>query len=398
LRRRAHVAKAASSDNLTMTAKIDDYLDRLGGPALLAWHRENGTAVPADEYVGLYRDQLLRGLDRTLVIYLDTNFWVRLRDAARGTGSAEATRLLQTLRTMVRRREALCVSQIYSLLEVGKQEEQSLRVTAELLDELTEGVAIASPDDLLRWECAQFVAATVKRDVTHGLCPWTKVGQIHKNELPALPGPATVAGAEAVLKAAIDSLWNLPFEYAFERLGWDTKNKLGFHIDDEVLANVEKRKAEQLAKGYTLEQVRASEFEQQVHAQLMPVATELLRTWHTARNFPEGLSALLRDQRTVGHTAVEQFKARSLGKLLPGLSIRTELYALYETDRNTKKPISSNDWFDSSHAAAALPYCDVFLTERNLAHKLRQMLKADVQYGCEVIGSLEEALARFPGA
>lgn len=395
LRCRAHEAKAAWSDNLTMTANLDHFLDRLGGPALLAWHRENGTAVPADAYLGLYRDRLLRGLDHTLVIYLDTNFWVRLRDAARGTGSAEAVRLLQTLRTMVRRREALCVSQIYSLLEVGKQEEQSLRVTAELLDELTEGVAIASTDDLLRWECAQFVTATVKRDVTQGLCPWTKVGQIHKNELPALPGPTTVAGGEAVLKAALDSLWNLSFEYAFERLGWDTKNKLGFQLDDEVLANVEKRKAEQLTKGYTLDQVRANEFEQQVHAQLMPVATELLRTWHTARNFPEGLSALLRDQRAVEHTAVEQFKARSLGKLLPGLSIMTELYALYETDRNTKRPISSSDWFDSSHAAAALPYCDVFLTERNLAHKLKQMLKADVQYGCQVISSLEEALVQF---
>ena len=380
-----------------MTASLDDFLDRLGGPALLAWHRENGTALPAEAYLGLYRDRLVRGLGNTLLIYLDTNFWVRLRDAARRTGSAEAVRLLQTLRAMVHRREALCVSQIYSLLEVSKQEEQSLRITADLLDELTEGVAIASTDDLLRWECAQFVAATVQRDVTQGLCPWTKAGQIHRSQLPALPGPATVAGGRAVLKASIDSLWNLSFEDAFDRLDWDTKNKLGFQLDDEVLASVEKRKAERLAKGYTLDEVRASEFEQQVRAQLMPIATELLRAWHISRSFPEGMVALLRDLRTVEMAAVEQFKGRSLGRLLPGLSIRTELYALYETDGDAKKPISSNDWFDSSHAAAALPYCDVFLTERNLAHKLRQMLKADAQYGCLVIGSLEEALARFSG-
>src|SRR5262245_30206809 len=110
------------------------------------------------------------------------------------------------------------------------------------------------------------------------------------------------------------------------------------------------------------------------------------------------MAALLRDLHTVNRTAVQQFKARSLGHLLPGLSIMTELYALYETDRDAKKPLSSNDWFDSSHAAAALPYCDVFLTEKNLAHMLRQMLKADVQYGCQVIGSLEEAVARFTGS
>ena len=107
------------------------------------------------------------------------------------------------------------------------------------------------------------------------------------------------------------------------------------------------------------------------------------------------MAALLRDLHTVERTAVQQVTDRTLGKLLPGLSIVTELYALYETDRDAKKPISSNDWFDSSHAAAALSYCGVFLTERNLAHKLRQLLKADVQYSCQVIGSLEEALSRL---
>jgi hypothetical protein len=127
---------------------------------------------------------------------------------------------------------------------------------------------------------------------------------------------------------------------------------------------------------------------QQVRERVMPVATELLRAWHIERGFPEGMAALLRDLHTVELSAVQQFTERTLGHLLPGLSIRTELYALYETDRDAKKPLSSNDWFDSSHAAAALPYCGVFLTERNLAHKLRQLLKADVQYGCQVIGSL----------
>ena len=90
-----------------MTASLDDILDRLGGPTLLARHWENGTAVPADAYLGLHRDRLLHGLDHTLVIYLDMNFRVRLCDAARGTGSAEAVRLLQTLRKIVRGREAI---------------------------------------------------------------------------------------------------------------------------------------------------------------------------------------------------------------------------------------------------------------------------------------------------
>jgi hypothetical protein len=380
-----------------MTGSIETVLNRLGGPALLAWHRRHGVDLRAEHYLGLYRDRLVRGLGKPLLIYLDTNFWVRLRDAARGTGLPGYEELLQRLRAMVCAREALCVSQIYSLLEVGKQEEQSLRTTAELLDELTEGVAIASTDDLLRWECAEFIGATLQRDVTQGLCPWTKVGQIYRSDLPPLPGPASDADREAILKSSIDSLWNLSFEEAFVLLDWDTKHKLAFQLDDEVLAQLEKRKAEQLAKGFTREQVRVNEFAQQVRDRVMPVAAELLRAWHIERGFPEGMAALLSDLHVVERSAVQQFKHRTLGQLLPGLSIMTELYALYETDRDTRKPLTSNDWFDSSHAAAALPYCDVFLTERNLAHKLRQLLKIDAQYGCQVIGSLEEALARFPG-
>lgn len=85
-----------------------------------------------------------------------------------------------------------------------------------------------------------------------------------------------------------------------------------------------------------------------------------------------------------------------------GQSLRTTAELLDELTEGvaiaSTKPLSSNDWFDSSHAAAALPYCDVFLTEKNLAHKLPQMLKADLQYGCQVIGSFEEAMARFTGS
>jgi len=55
-------------------------------------------------------------------------------------------------------------------------------------------------------------------------------------------------------------LWNLPFKDAFERLDWDMKNGLGFQLDDETLARVEKREAEQLAKGYARDQVLVREF------------------------------------------------------------------------------------------------------------------------------------------
>ena len=64
-------------------------------------------------------------------------------------------------------------------------------------------------------------------------------------------------------------------------------------------------------------------------------------------------------------------------------------------DNRKKEPLTNNDCVDWSHAAAALPYCDMFLTERHLAHQLRQKIRADQQFGCEVIGTIEEALSKL---
>jgi hypothetical protein len=259
------------------------------------------------------------------------------------------------------------------------------------MDELTEGVAIASPDDLFHWECAEFVQSRLHRDVLHGLCPWTKVGQIHTSAMPPLPGPCTADAREAIHKCMIDATWSMSFRYVMERMNLDTKNRVAFEFEPQTLASLNQRKADQLAKVATRSEVRVHEFSQQVRDKAMPIFTALLGRWHVEHGFPEGMAALLRDVDAVGRTAIDGFTKRTLGRLLPGLSIGTELYALYEVDGHTSKPLSTNDWFDSRHAVAALPYCDLFLTERGLAHRLKTELRADVQYRCQVIGSLDDA-------
>lgn len=373
----------------------EDIFQTVGGKKLAFWHRGNGMDLDAAGYLERYRGVLLNGLSRTKLFYLDTNYWVRLRDAELGCGTPEAARLLRTLRAMVRSREILCVSHWYSFSEIGKQEEASLRVTARLLDELTEGVVIASPADLLAWECAEFIGAKLGLRLLHDLCAWTKVGQIHKHELPSqMPGPVTKADRNVILKSVIDTQWNKSFEYIFGQFEWETRSRLEASLEPEVLAQIEARKQKQAVIGLSREQTRLNEFTQAVDGELRPVFVSQLRNWHIQHKFPEGVVALLRHLQVVLDAAVSEFKTGTLGRLLPSVSIRTELYTLYEMDRK-KGPLTNNDWVDWSHAAAALPYCDMFFTEKHLAHLLRTELKADQQFGCEVIGTMEEALRRL---
>lgn len=375
-----------------MTSTNEELLARLGGNKLVSWHHANGTDVDHKMYREHYQKALLNGLSCTKLIYLDTNYWVWLRQAELGCGTAAAVRLLQTLRAMVRSREAICVSQLNSFLELGKQEETSLRTTACLLDELTEGISIASMFDLREWDCGQYISAKLGIQAQNGLSNWTKVGQIHQHLLPhKMPGPVTEVGREVVLKSTIDALWNATFEDVFGQFSWDTKNALKADIAPEVIARVEERRMKQLAEGKSRVQVRSNEFSQLLNETFRPIFTDQLRTWNTQHHFPDGLYGFMRQVQTIMDDAEIEFGNRSLGKFLPSAVIPTELYTLYETG-NPSKQLSTNDWADWNHAAAALPHCDMFLTERHLAHQLCHELKANTQYSCTVIGSLEDAV------
>lgn len=379
-----------------MQSENETLLHRLGGENLLGWHHSNGESIESSEYLERYRRVLLSGLSRSRLIYLDTNYWIRLRDAELGRGKPEAIRLLQTLRAMVRSREVLCVSHLHSFLEIGKQEEDCLRVTASLLDEFAESVAISSPNDLLAWECSEFIRIKLGLNLQSNLCVWTKVGQIHTHKLPdKMPRPATQAGTNAVLKALIDTQWSVTFEEIFTYFNWETKSRLNADIDPQVLAQIEERKKEQYPKGLSREQIRRYEFSEVVSFRLRPIFTELISEWHRQHGFPDGLSAVLRQLGEVLTTAKNEFNDRTLGHFLPCVAIPTELYTLYETNHQKRTPLTNNDNFDWNHAAAALAYCDMFFTERHLAHQLRNELKADKQYGCEVFGNLDEVLKRL---
>ena len=364
-----------------------------GGQRLVFWHRNNGTDMDADQYRNHYRRVLVNGLSQSRIIYLDTNYWVWLRDAERGTGTAEAVRLLKTLRGLVRSREFICVGQFYSFVELAKQEETSLRVTARLVDELTEGVAIAAPDDLMAHDCAEFMDAKLGLQIRSGLCPWTKVGQIHKHDMSTpMLSQATETSKNVVLKAAVDTLWNASLQDVMESFAWDTKTRLNADIDSAVFVQIEKRKRAQLARGLSREQVRVNEFYGVVHDRVRPVVEAQLVKWHAQHGFSAGFEAAVRDVKTVVDAAVAEFNAHTLGRFLPTVALQTELYTLYETAQNRSKPLTSNDNADWNHAANALAHCNMFLTERHLAHQLRQELKADEQYGCVVVGSIAEAL------
>lgn len=370
----------------------DQAADRVGGPRLIAWHRHNGTETNAEEYRKSYQRVLINGLSRTKLIYLDTNYWVSLRKAELGQGSADEYSLLTTLRAMVRAREAICVSHFHSFIELGRQEQRSLRVTANLLDELTEGVVIAAPLDLQTWDCIQFISDTLGIHVDNLHTSWTKIGQIHSQELPSnVPGPISEFGRNVVLKSFVDARWNMTFSEIFDAFRRNTKGAFGPSIEADAVSQVELLKRKQQSENQTREQSRRANFAESVSEQLKAIFARLLLAWHIRNLTPSAVPIVRQQLQHLMSSATRRFNERSLGSLLPCVAVPAELYALYETAPESRH-LTANDWVDWNHAAAALPHCDVFLTERHLAHQLRQELRADQQFECVVVGTLAAAL------
>lgn len=374
----------------------DKVLDRLGGPALLHWHRRFGVDTSVEEYIFKYKAQVDHGMTFTKAVYLDTNYWVRLRDAELGKGTVAGVALLGRLRSLVAARKIICVSHLTSMLEIAKQIEDSARTSTALVDELTERVTLAPTTELDALEIGNYVRAKSGAMQPSPPLQWTCLGQIVKSELSGgkvLPANLGNDG-QAVLKSAADALWNQGLTEIFEAFGWNTKHHLQADLDPEALVRVEERKKTRPHNG-NLRKTCEAEFEAVMKQHIELFEAELLKLLGSIGAAALGAKSSLAAQGLARH-AVADYRAGALGSHLPGIVIRTELYSMYECD--PAHTLLASDWQDWHHASVALPYCDLFLTEKRLAHQVTNMLHLDTKYQCSVVGpDMEAALAALDG-
>jgi hypothetical protein len=87
----------------------------------------------------------------------------------------------------------------------------------------------------------------------------------------------------------------------------------------------------------------------------------------------------------------ERFRKGRIGTDLPCINVPATLHAAIRWDR--KRPYHPGDWGDIGHASAALPYCDLFLTDHAMASLIRaKHVKLDTVYDCKVASDVDEAI------
>jgi hypothetical protein len=354
--------------------------------------------VPLDEHVRRSIIKLGQWLNRKRLIYLDTNFWIALRQAA---GNANTNRtdlaLLDALRRNVASGKVLCPISASTFFELLKQGNPTSRLsTGSLIDELSRGIALRYEEERIKIEVSYLLFAKGTAESLHPLehLVWCKLSYVLGFTHPTETGfhPAIEL---AIQKAFFDHMWTLPITEILNRLG-STRPEAGSNFDTI---------ADELNNNNTLHSASIRSFAQAYAAEvrgLVDLHAEAILTTIEQMARKRGIPVSYKDEyerlesikpfvNLLVHGLKRAHSSKNVRDILRTIHIHACLHAGIRWDK--KRKLEANDLLDFHHAAAALAYCDAFFTEGPLQTLITQShLALDKLYDCRVITSHEEAL------
>lgn len=317
-------------------------------------------------------------------LYLDTNWWSRLRSLARAQRpNPELAALAAKLEDAVRSGRLRAVTSVNTPWELlNHADPDARRETARLIDRLSGGVLVADVDrrlalDVEAWILAALAPSTAYDPDWVRRQRWTIPGFALGDERLRQTAGALALRQQLTVEDVMELFGQAPTDvgqpqwthYAVAAIGENCDaDGLSWQMQavKETLGGFDAfRKSDQLARAYR----RAARSAKDAGVVLAPISEQVL----------DDLRGRL----------LQDLCDDALGQSLPTWQIRGQLHALLRADprRRTK----ANDLMDHEHADAALSTCAGFLTDRGNAALLRRA-KLDIRMGCRIVGRVEEAI------
>jgi hypothetical protein len=345
------------------------------------------------EHVRHKRVALASLLASRTVVFLDLNYWIRLRDAKLGKSSDTVfIDMLATARHLVS--SNACVFPITDSMfhEVRKQSGDRLKETLDMIDELSQGVCIHNRSTRVDCEILDFLQPSDNK-VTAKELLWTKPYFLFINKLP-FDTPFDKDTEIQMQRLFADDMWEKGFSDLVDKLR-DFEGFTGAEFDD----NSDSLNAAKI--NYTHEYSTFHElFMNEIAGAIDTVKDEIIGCWDYLYQKSSGntLTDTEKEKRWNNQEfqkgVYNVFRVQKAKKHLPYIHVMAACHAVIRWDENLR--YDGNHQFDFEHAACALPYSDVFFTERQLKHLVTQnQLKLDELYSCEVIAKAKDALAHL---
>jgi hypothetical protein len=326
-------------------------------------------------------------------IYLDMKYCIFLRDASLGKASPAQTKIYEKLETLVENEIAICPLSPHIFKELMKiGDEQKRMSTAQVMDELSHQVCFISQLDIAGQELLSFVRYYQAKA---------------KERFLFNPAKYVFTKVAFVLGELYLSVEGIPTEHMndiriqfFDHLSKFTLVEMLKTMKSDLPLRNSENFISQLNKEKDDNQDWKSFHEVFMH--------EIGGILDAVRDDLEELCIYLRKNDVGGSVPIEEtyesesaellskaiynaFDQKKINKELPYFHINASLHAFIRYNKG--QHYDENDLIDFSHVAWALPYCDMFFTEKPLHNWIcSKLLKLDKIYGTKVFCREEDVL------
>ncbi|WP_372717343.1 hypothetical protein [Novipirellula sp.] len=348
-------------------------------------------------YVRRKRIALAHEISERTKVYLDTKYWVLLRNVRLGRSNCSDTKeLLRVLETGVADGSLICPLNADIYLEVMKQDdEHTLMATARLIDDLSLRVCILPVMQRFEMEFFHFVESSLKsRDLVYKLheLVWTRAAYVLGFVTPDCNGVPDSVNM-AMQKSFADYMWTLGLEDMLNVMG-PSKAAAKKSSFEDISGDLNAGKFAHIDEHSSFKGVFLSEVQGilDVHKKTFCDLFQYIYTRDIGKKLTDEEQQDTSSGQMLANLIYNAFRLNKVTHQLPSLRIGAGLHAALRWDKNRKyKP---NDLFDFRHAIAALPYCDRFFTEGSLHHLVQDgNLKFDEYFKCKTAHKPADALA-----
>lgn len=329
-----------------------------------------------ENYIKQKRLDLYNSIKTTKKIYLDTNYWIKLRDAEKN-GNPTDKKLYDKLKELVRIKKCIIPISEITFWELLKQSDfQTLKNSAILIDKFSQGVSLITDDERRQLEFLIFMRKNQNKSTYESVeLVWTKLSMnvLYNN----LPQPDQF---DLKIKF-IEFLESITF---FDIVSIIEKNKnfKPFNFKDNVdFLNEAKEKYKEENKSF--KQLFLSELGGYIDCfkDSLNKTMEQIYYWEHGKQITEKEKSEI-DKNGLSNMIYNLFKLNKITTEFPTFSILPELSASIRWNQS-RKYVDGNDTIDFLHATSALPYFDFFFTEKELRTIISQR-KLDTKYNCMV--------------
>ncbi|MCW8831615.1 MAG: hypothetical protein OQK32_08875 [Gammaproteobacteria bacterium] len=354
--------------------------------------REIAPEVSVDQYVRKKQVELSEYVSGYKTIYLDTNFWLTLRDVVTGElKDAESIQYYDLVTSLAKKGTCIFPISGNTFAEILKSDIDTLDHVVYLIDTLSQGVSIMSYDERVRMELMYFIYDKLGKDTyLPNEIVWTKLvyslgylDPVNDNIDPSLDAH--------IRKSFFDHMWQTPLCSIVAKLKDSGKLKQKSFLDNSAKLN--EGKFAHAHENKSFKQMFLSELAGMLDVYKPVIQDAMLYIYEKET----GVSPSIKDIESSNNCLLtvnmiyNLFRLNKITTELPSYRITSGLYAAVRWDTNQK--FHKNDIVDIGHASAALPYCDYYFSERKFAHLITQkQMSYNKVYDCQVCRNIKSAI------